>query len=138
MAQDDEAAEVERVGKGRLSLGGQGGAIYETLETLWGCCGRSVGGDGDMGPPDGQCYGGKHTMNTKRARFRADSTPHEDRLTHCTRHCPRRAVTGLNAPIGPPSAILRVWLRAFYTIARAQSTQTHTLNGTDTRRARVF
>lgn len=60
MAHDDDAAEVERVGKGRLSLGGEGGARYETL---WGCCGRTVEGDGDMGPPDGWCYEGKHTVS---------------------------------------------------------------------------
>jgi hypothetical protein len=48
---DDESAEVERVGKG---------AGYETL---WGCCGKTVEGDGDMGPPDGWCYEGKHTVS---------------------------------------------------------------------------
>jgi len=47
---DDDSAEVERVGRG---------AGYETL---WGCCGRTVDGDGDMGPPDGWCYEGKHTV----------------------------------------------------------------------------
>ncbi|KAK7033156.1 hypothetical protein R3P38DRAFT_2921077 [Favolaschia claudopus] len=77
---DDESAEVERVGKG---------AGYETL---WGCCGKTVDGDGDMGPPDGWCYEGMHTTDLKRARFRADSTVHEDKLTSCARlrcHDPR-------------------------------------------------
>ncbi|KAJ7274361.1 hypothetical protein B0H12DRAFT_1228109 [Mycena haematopus] len=70
---DDDSAEVERVGKG---------AGYETL---WGCCGKTVEGDGDMGPPDGWCYEGMHTTDLKRARFRADSTIHEDKLTSCAR-----------------------------------------------------
>ncbi|KAJ7166890.1 hypothetical protein C8R46DRAFT_1095541, partial [Mycena filopes] len=39
---DDDSAEVERVGKG---------AGYETL---FGCCGKTVVGAGDMGPPDGR------------------------------------------------------------------------------------
>ncbi|KAF9000260.1 hypothetical protein BDQ17DRAFT_1359928 [Cyathus striatus] len=66
---DDESALVERV-KG-------------AYETLWGCCGRTVEGDGDMGPPDGWCYEGKHTTDPKRARFRADSTPSDDKLSTC-------------------------------------------------------
>lgn len=48
---DDDSAEVERVGRG---------AGYETL---WGCCGKTVEGDGDMGPPDGWCYEGMHTVS---------------------------------------------------------------------------
>ncbi|KAK1234334.1 hypothetical protein PQX77_002473 [Marasmius sp. AFHP31] len=79
VAHDDESAEVERVGAGR----GESGTQYETL---WGCCGKTVEGDGDMGPPDGWCYEGKHTTDTKRARFRADSTIHDDKLTSCKRH----------------------------------------------------
>ncbi|KAF9035418.1 hypothetical protein BDZ89DRAFT_1157802 [Hymenopellis radicata] len=67
---DDDSADVERVG-GRY-------------ETLYGCCGKTVEGDGDMGPPDGYCYEGKHTTDPKRARFRADSTIHDDKLTSCT------------------------------------------------------
>ncbi|KAJ7650216.1 hypothetical protein FB45DRAFT_997319 [Roridomyces roridus] len=70
---DDESAEVERLGKG---------AGYETL---WGCCGKTVEGEGDMGPPDGFCFEGFHTTDLKRARFRADSTIHDDKLTSCMR-----------------------------------------------------
>jgi len=73
VAHDDDSAIVERV---RTGLGTE-------FETMWGCCGKTVEGDGDMGPPDGWCYEGKHTTDTKRARFRADSTPHEDKLTSC-------------------------------------------------------
>ncbi|KAF8958481.1 hypothetical protein BDZ97DRAFT_1841631 [Flammula alnicola] len=83
---DDDSAVVERVG-----LGKGAGTEYETL---WGCCGRTVDGDGDMGPPDGWCYEGAHTTDTKRARFRADSTPHDDKLTSCVRlrcHMPPRS-----------------------------------------------
>ncbi|KAJ7158724.1 hypothetical protein C8R46DRAFT_906765 [Mycena filopes] len=73
---DDDSAEVERVGKG---------AGYETL---FGCCGKTVEGAGDMGPPDGWCYEGMHTTDLKRARFRADSTIHDDKLSSCARlHC---------------------------------------------------
>jgi hypothetical protein len=50
---DDDSAEVERVGR---AAGG--------YETLWGCCGKTVEGDGDMGPPDGWCYEGKHTVRS--------------------------------------------------------------------------
>ncbi|KAG2132179.1 hypothetical protein BD769DRAFT_1449212 [Suillus cothurnatus] len=64
---DDESALVDR-------------AAYETL---WGCCGRSVEGTGDMGPPDRWCYEGRHTTDTRRARFRADSTIHDDKLVSC-------------------------------------------------------
>ncbi|KAG6825348.1 hypothetical protein H0H93_000811, partial [Arthromyces matolae] len=70
---DDESAEVERVSakaKGK-------GTLYETN---WGCCGKTVEGDGDMGPPDGWCYEGEHTTDLKRARFRADSTLQDDKL----------------------------------------------------------
>ncbi|KAG2742018.1 hypothetical protein P692DRAFT_20879695 [Suillus brevipes Sb2] len=52
-------------------------------ETLWGCCGASVQGTGDMGPLDGWCYEGRHTTDTKRARFRADSTILDDKLVSC-------------------------------------------------------
>ncbi|KIK43496.1 hypothetical protein CY34DRAFT_803754 [Suillus luteus UH-Slu-Lm8-n1] len=64
---DDESALVDR----------------SAYETLWGCCGASVEGTGDMGPPDGWCYEGRHTTDTKRARFRADSTIYDDKLSSC-------------------------------------------------------
>ncbi|KAG2130207.1 uncharacterized protein EDB93DRAFT_1180920 [Suillus bovinus] len=68
ISHDDESALVDR----------------SAYETLWGCCGRSVEGTGDMGPPDGWCYEGRHTTDTKRARFRADSTIHDDKLVSCS------------------------------------------------------
>ncbi|KAK0207066.1 hypothetical protein DFS33DRAFT_1256655 [Desarmillaria ectypa] len=74
---DDESAEVSRVGVTKSK-----GAEYETL---WTCCGKTVEGDGDMGPPDGWCYEGKHTTDLRRARFRADSSIHDDKLTSCER-----------------------------------------------------
>ncbi|RDB19812.1 hypothetical protein Hypma_013007 [Hypsizygus marmoreus] len=86
---DDESAEVERVSSKAKAKGV--GTLYETL---WGCCGRTVEGDGDMGPPDGWCYEGKHTTDVKRARFRADSTLQDDKLTSCERlrcHAPPRS-----------------------------------------------
>ncbi len=52
MPHDDESAIVDRI---RTGLGAE-------YETLWGCCGRTVDGDGDQGPPDGWCYEGKHTV----------------------------------------------------------------------------
>jgi hypothetical protein len=52
---DDDSAAVERVS----STKSKEGTLYETL---WGCCGRTVEGNGDMGPPDGWCYEGKHTV----------------------------------------------------------------------------
>ncbi|KAG7447724.1 uncharacterized protein BT62DRAFT_1075083 [Guyanagaster necrorhizus] len=72
---DDESAEVSRVGAAKTK-----GTEYETL---WACCGKTVEGDGDMGPPDGWCYEGKHTTDLRRARFRADSSIHDDKLTSC-------------------------------------------------------
>ncbi|KAK7470031.1 hypothetical protein VKT23_001466 [Stygiomarasmius scandens] len=72
---DDDSAEVERVGSSKK--------VDTAYQTLWGCCGKMVEGDGDMGPPDGWCYEGKHTTDTKRARFRADSTIHDDKLSSC-------------------------------------------------------
>ncbi|KAG8219059.1 hypothetical protein J3R82DRAFT_4815 [Butyriboletus roseoflavus] len=67
---DDESALVSRVPGG-------------SYETLWGCCGQTASGDGSEGPPDGWCYEGRHTTDAKRARFRADSTIHDDKLTSC-------------------------------------------------------
>ena len=54
VAHDDDSAIVERV---RTGLGTE-------FETMWGCCEKTVEGDGDMGPPDGWCYEGKHTVNS--------------------------------------------------------------------------
>jgi hypothetical protein len=63
VAHDDESAEVERVGVGRRGAGA-------TFETRWGCCGKTVEGDGDQGPPDGWCYEGAHTVCCPRSRAR--------------------------------------------------------------------
>ncbi|KAI0355341.1 hypothetical protein OH77DRAFT_1454530 [Trametes cingulata] len=81
---DDESAEVERVGAAKRA-NRVPGTVGATFETLWGCCGKIVEGDGDQGPPDGWCYEGKHTTDIKRARFRADSTPQDDKLVSCLR-----------------------------------------------------
>lgn len=90
---DDESAEVERVGASSRSKG-----LGTEYETLWGCCGKTVEGDGDMGPPDGWCYEGKHTTDMKRARFRADSTPYDDKLASCERlRCHRPPLSSLGA-----------------------------------------
>ncbi|KAI9447633.1 hypothetical protein H4582DRAFT_2068250 [Lactarius indigo] len=53
-------------------------------ETRFSCCGKIVDGEGDMGPPDGWCYEGMHTMDVKRAHFRADSTSSDDMLDSCS------------------------------------------------------
>lgn len=55
---DDDSAEVERISLSKAKDLG----LASEYETLWGCCGRTVEGDGDMGPPDGWCYEGKHTV----------------------------------------------------------------------------
>ncbi|KAI0737731.1 hypothetical protein C8Q80DRAFT_301484 [Daedaleopsis nitida] len=81
---DDESAEVERVGTAKRA-NRVPGTVGATFETLWGCCGKIVEGDGDQGPPDGWCYEGKHTTDIKRARFRQDSTPQDDKLVSCLR-----------------------------------------------------
>ncbi len=52
---DDDSAEVEWVGHKR------GDNDYETF---YGCCGKTVEGGGDLGPPDGWCYEGMHTVST--------------------------------------------------------------------------
>jgi len=44
-------------------VGGHGDSEYET-EFL--CCRKTVKGEGDMGPPDGWCFEGKHTVCTAR------------------------------------------------------------------------
>lgn len=51
---DDDSAEVEWVGHKR------GDSDYETY---YGCCGKTVEGEGDLGPPDGWCYEGMHTVS---------------------------------------------------------------------------
>ncbi|KAI0337914.1 hypothetical protein BDW22DRAFT_1432927 [Trametopsis cervina] len=79
---DDESAEVERVGRTGEARKTKEWTEYETL---WGCCGKTTEGDGSQGPPEGWCYEGKHTTDIKRARFRADSTPLDDKLTSCLR-----------------------------------------------------
>ncbi|KAF7312361.1 hypothetical protein MIND_00249200 [Mycena indigotica] len=71
VAHDDESAEVEGHGSNQ--------------ETLWNCCGKTVEGDGSEGPPEGWCFEGAHTTDLKRARFRADSTVHNDKLVSCAR-----------------------------------------------------
>ncbi|KAL0950294.1 hypothetical protein HGRIS_010273 [Hohenbuehelia grisea] len=76
VAHDDDSAEVARV---RYP-----GVSSSEFETLYGCCGKTVEGEGDMGPPDGWCYEGMHTTDFKRARFRADSTPQDDKLVSCS------------------------------------------------------
>jgi len=51
---DDDSANVEWVGRGR------GECEYETF---YGCCSKTVEGEGDLGPPDGWCYEGMHTVS---------------------------------------------------------------------------
>ncbi|KAF8589657.1 hypothetical protein K439DRAFT_326884 [Ramaria rubella] len=95
MAHDDESAEVEHVGYARSKAAG-------AYETRWDCCGRTVEGDGDLGPPSGWCYEGKHTMDRKRARYRNDSTPTNDLLQPCeARGCHRKEMARMKrrAPI---------------------------------------
>jgi hypothetical protein len=67
-----------------------------------------------MGPPDGWCYEGKHTVchspyrsvlllidmktDMKRARFRADSTLHDDKLVPCSRlRCHRQSPSSITS-----------------------------------------
>jgi len=51
---DDDSAFVEWAGHKR------GDSDYETY---YGCCGKTVEGEGDLGPPDGWCYEGMHTVS---------------------------------------------------------------------------
>lgn len=53
--------------------------------TFWGCCGQTVDGDGDQGPPTGWCYEGPHTTDREEARYRQDGTPEDDHLGDCTK-----------------------------------------------------
>jgi len=50
---DDTSGEAEWIGSYRE---------YE-YETRYGCCGKTVEGEGDLGPPDGWCYEGMHTVS---------------------------------------------------------------------------
>ena len=52
---DDDSANVEWVGRS-----GRDGCEYETE---YDCCGKTVDGEGDLGPPDGWCYEGMHTVS---------------------------------------------------------------------------
>jgi len=52
---DDDSAEIEWVGRS--------GHYNSEYETHWGCCGKTVEGEGDDGPPDGWCYEGMHTVS---------------------------------------------------------------------------
>lgn len=54
---DDDSASVEWVGRS-----GRDGCEYETF---YGCCGQTVDGEGDLGPPDGWCYEGMHTVSCR-------------------------------------------------------------------------
>ena len=76
---DDDSAVVERVASSKSKEG----TLYETL---WGCCGRTVEGNGDMGPPDGWCYEGKHTVGLFYPCFIVAC-----RLRHHTDRCKARA-----------------------------------------------
>lgn len=52
---DDDSAEIEWVGRS--------GKYNSEYETYWDCCGKTVEGEGDLGPPDGWCYEGMHTVS---------------------------------------------------------------------------
>ncbi|KAG6895983.1 hypothetical protein C0992_011051, partial [Termitomyces sp. T32_za158] len=75
-------------------------ALLCTTTRAQSCCGKTVEGNGNMGLSDGWCYEGQHTVHlcletaivltamqtdTKRARFRADPTMHDDKLVSCER-----------------------------------------------------
>ncbi|KAI9429956.1 hypothetical protein H4582DRAFT_2064376 [Lactarius indigo] len=74
---DESSGEIEWV-----SSVGRNDSEYQTE---YGCCGKTVDGEGDMGPPDGWCYEGMHTTDVKRARFRDDSTSSDDMLESCAK-----------------------------------------------------
>ena len=69
---DDDSAVVRRSAQG----------IHETF---WGCCGQTVDGDGDQGPPTGFCFIGTHTTDREEARYRQDGTPEDDKLGDCAK-----------------------------------------------------
>ncbi|KAG2348493.1 hypothetical protein BDR05DRAFT_944597 [Suillus weaverae] len=70
--------------------------VFPLNKTLWGCCGASIKGTGDMGP---------HMTDTKHLCFHTDSAIHDDKLVSC-------AVTGCYSceckwsakPLSPHSA----------------------------------
>ncbi|KAH6914641.1 hypothetical protein BKA70DRAFT_1368569 [Coprinopsis sp. MPI-PUGE-AT-0042] len=113
---EEEDEDTDKKGKGKAKDGkrsqsprrprksGVPAIKSSVYETLWGCCGQIVEGDGDQGPPDGWCYEGRHTTDLKRARFRADSTPQDDKLKSCTRmKCSRPPVSQASESTATPS-----------------------------------
>lgn len=87
---DDESAAVQYRAKTKTTLGGH--------ETFYACCGQTVEGEGELGPPDGWCYEGRHTVDVKRARWRDDSTIHDDKLISCAK---KRCFKELESPSSP-------------------------------------
>ena len=51
---DDNSAEVKWAGHKHSN---------SNYETYYGCCGKTVEGKGDLGPPDGWCYKGMHMVS---------------------------------------------------------------------------
>ena len=105
---DDDSAIVERVG---LTKGADAG-----YETLWGCCAKTVEGDGDMGPPDGWCYEGAHTVRssfyklswifliTSVDRYQTCPVPHRFHTLRRQTHILHRAPMSHAAPPTTPQA----------------------------------
>ena len=56
-----------------------GGSAYKRGESdyeTYGCCGKTVEGEGDLGPPDGWCYEGMHTVSqVKSIAYLASHSP---------------------------------------------------------------
>ncbi|KZS91286.1 hypothetical protein SISNIDRAFT_456898 [Sistotremastrum niveocremeum HHB9708] len=84
---DDDSTEVERAGTrtSKRSSNARTGTTVSRYETYWGCCGQTVEGEGEQGPPSGWCYEGRHTTDIRRAKFRHDATPDDDKLKSCAR-----------------------------------------------------
>ena len=60
MPHDENNIDIEWVGhRGRNS----------EYETEYHCCGKTVDGEGDEGPPDGWCFEGKHTVSSSTISF---------------------------------------------------------------------